>query len=245
MKTIFKKISAFFVLVLVLALYGGAELIDGDISLYPMLSRPEIEVWITHTGLGKKEFNTLWGRKIEQELSAIDGVDQTVSKTYNEKSYLKVRFVWNFDNDVAERSVRSVVARYQGAFPDHWREPWISPATVSRDGPKISVSSSKLKKEELSLYAENIVLPKITSHPSIEDVYFSSYHSENISIELDHIELLSRNITSLQIHKYLDKFRFKNFLGEVNIDSRQHKVVLDNTLKDIEGLEKSPTDSRR
>src|SRR5207253_6247791 len=78
----------------VVILLGGISLTRLPVDLLPDISQPTISVRVNYTGVGPLEMESLVTRPLEQQLSAVSGLQQMNSTSQEGNSQIQLNFTW-------------------------------------------------------------------------------------------------------------------------------------------------------
>ena len=81
----------------IIVLIGGISLVRLPVDLLPDISQPTITVRVNYTGAGPQEMEELITRPLEQQLSAVSGLEQMNSSSSEGNSQIRLNFTWGHD----------------------------------------------------------------------------------------------------------------------------------------------------
>src|SRR6188768_4098834 len=90
----------------IVILIGGISLSRLPVDLLPDISQPTISVRVNYTGVGPLEMEELVTRPLEQQLSAVAGLEQMNSNSSEGSSQIQMNFVWGSDLGEAMDDIR-------------------------------------------------------------------------------------------------------------------------------------------
>src|ERR1041384_6712055 len=105
----------------IIILLGGISLTRLPVDLLPDISQPTVNVRVNYTGVGPLEMEELVTRPLEQQLSAVQGLEQMSSTSSEGNSQNGLNFVRGTDpaearNDITQPTV-NVRVNYTGVGP--------------------------------------------------------------------------------------------------------------------------------
>lgn len=115
--TAIRRPITMFMICAVIVLLGGISLTRLPVDLLPDISFPSITVRVNYSGVGPLEMEELVTRPLEQQLSAVAGLDQVNSTSQEGSSTVRLNFTWGTDLNAAADDVRSRVDRVRGRLP--------------------------------------------------------------------------------------------------------------------------------
>jgi HAE1 family hydrophobic/amphiphilic exporter-1 len=97
---------------------GGISLSRLPVDLLPDITYPTLSIWTTYENASPEEIEELITRPIEQAMSAVPGVEEVSSGSYEGGSSVRVTFTWGTDLDAAANDVRDRLDRVIRVLPD-------------------------------------------------------------------------------------------------------------------------------
>jgi HAE1 family hydrophobic/amphiphilic exporter-1 len=88
------------------------------VDLLPDIARPTITVRETYLGVGPLEMEELITRPLEQQLSAVAGLEQITSTSDEGISDIRMNFTWGQDLNEAMNEIRSRIDRVRARLPE-------------------------------------------------------------------------------------------------------------------------------
>ena len=88
------------------------------VDLLPDISQPTISVRVNYTGVGPLEIEELITRPLEQQLSAVSGLEQMNSTSSEGNSNIQMNFTWGHDLNEAMDDIRTRIDRVRGRLPE-------------------------------------------------------------------------------------------------------------------------------
>src|SRR5918911_2191161 len=84
----------------IVILLGGISLTRLPVDLLPDISQPTVNVRVNYTGVGPLEIEQLITRPLEQQLSAVAGLERMNSTSSEGSSQVSLNFTWGTDLEV-------------------------------------------------------------------------------------------------------------------------------------------------
>ena len=109
----------------VVILVGAISLSRLPVDLLPDITPPTISVRVNYPNVGPLEIESLITRPLEQQLSAVSGLEQMNSTSAEGSSSIRLNFVWGHDLNEAMDEVRTRVDRVRGRLPEDAEPPTI------------------------------------------------------------------------------------------------------------------------
>src|SRR4029453_14477800 len=107
-------------------LLGGISLPPLPVDLLPDISQPTVNVRVGYSGVGPLEMETLVTRPLEQQLSAVSGLQQMNSSSSEGSSNIQLNFTWGHDLNEAMDEIRTRIDRVRGRLPVDSETPFIN-----------------------------------------------------------------------------------------------------------------------
>src|SRR4029079_13300019 len=95
----------------IIILLGGISLTRLPVDLLPDISAPTINVRVNYTGVGPLEMEELVTRPLEQQLSAVQGLEQMNSTSSEGNTNIQLNFVWGSNLSEALDDIRTRIDR--------------------------------------------------------------------------------------------------------------------------------------
>src|SRR3982751_1686675 len=102
----------------IIILLGGISLSRLPVDLLPDISQPTVSVRVNYTGVGPLEMEELVTRPLEQQLSAVQGLEQMNSSSNEGNSNIQMNFVWGTDLNEAMNDIRTRIDRVRNRLPE-------------------------------------------------------------------------------------------------------------------------------
>ncbi|MGC4082663.1 MAG: efflux RND transporter permease subunit [Vicinamibacterales bacterium] len=102
----------------IIILIGGISLSRLPVDLLPDISQPTVNVRVNYTGVGPLEMEELIVRPLEQQLSAVQGLDQMNSTAQEGNASIQLNFTWGTDLNEAMNDIRTRIDRVRGRLPE-------------------------------------------------------------------------------------------------------------------------------
>src|SRR3954452_4889506 len=102
----------------IIILLGGISLTRLPVDLLPDISQPTVNVRVNYTGVGPLEMEELVTRPLEQQLSAVAGLEQMNSSSSEGNSNIQLNFTWGTDLNEAMNDIRTRIDRVRARLPE-------------------------------------------------------------------------------------------------------------------------------
>jgi hydrophobic/amphiphilic exporter-1 (mainly G- bacteria), HAE1 family len=220
----------------VIVLIGTISLSRLPVDLLPDISPPTITVRVNYSGAGPLEMESLVTRPLEQQLSAVAGLEQMNSTSNEGGSIIRLNFVWGTDLNEAMDEIRTRIDRVRARLPvdadppviqkfDANAAPIMSLGLESTDGTLDRVSLREL--------AENVLARRLERVPGVAGVTVNGGLRRQI-----HVELSREKITALDlsVDRVVSAIRTENQnvpIGEVYQGDRSYLVRSEGEFQDL------------
>src|SRR5205823_14987111 len=101
----------------VIILLGAISLTRLPVDLLPDISQPTVNVRVNYTNVGPLEMEELVTRPLEQQLSAVAGLEQMNSTSSEGNSQIQMTFAWGHDLNEAMDDIRTRIDRVRNRLP--------------------------------------------------------------------------------------------------------------------------------
>ncbi len=252
----------------IVIMIGGISLTRLPVDLLPDISQPTVNVRVNYTGVGPLEMEELVVRPLEQQLSAVQGLEQMNSNASEGNASIQMNFVWGTDLNEAMNDIRTRIDRVRNRLPEDADPPVVQKFDSNSQpimGLALESTDGALDRVALRELAENVLSPRLERVGGVAAVTVNGGLRRQI-----HVDLSREKITALDlsVDRIVNVLRTENEnipIGEVyqgdrslllrsqgqfqNLDQIRNLVVLTKGgipvyLKDIADVEDSTEDIR-
>ncbi|MEQ1912264.1 MAG: efflux RND transporter permease subunit, partial [Vicinamibacterales bacterium] len=181
----------------IVILIGGISLSRLPVDLLPDISQPTVSVRVTYTGVGPLEMEDLVVRPLEQQLSAVSGLDQMNSSANEGNANIQLNFTWGTDLNEAMNDIRTRIDRVRGRLPED-ADPPIIQKFDSNAAPIMGIAlestDGTLDRVQLRELAENILAPRLERVSGVASATVNGGLRRQI-----HVDLSREKITALDL----------------------------------------------
>src|SRR5215207_5699652 len=157
----------------IVILIGGISLTRLPVDLLPDISQPTINVRVNYTGVGPLEMEELVTRPLEQQLSAVQGLEQMNSTSSEGNANIQMNFVWGTDLSEALDDIRTRIDRVRGRLPEDADPPVVQKFDSNAApimGLALESTDGLLDRVALRELAENTLSPRMERVPGVAAV---------------------------------------------------------------------------
>jgi HAE1 family hydrophobic/amphiphilic exporter-1 len=223
----------------IIILLGAISLTRLPVDLLPDITQPTITVRMNYTGVGPQEIEELITRPLEQQLSAVSGLEQMNSTSREGSSEIRLNFTWGHDLNEAMDDVRTRIDRVRGRLPEDADPPTIQKFDSNAApimGLAVESIDGTMDRVELREMAENILSPRLERVPGVAAVTVNGGLRRQI-----HVELSREKITALElsVDRVVNVLRTENQnipIGEVYQGDRAYLLRSQGQFEDLDQI---------
>jgi len=181
----------------IVILIGGISLTRLPVDLLPDISQPTVNVRVNYLGVGPLEMEELIVRPLEQQLSAVSGLDQMNSSANEGNASVQLNFTWGTDLNEAMDDIRTRIDRVRGRLPEDAEPPVIQKFDTNAApimGLGVESTDGTLDRVMLRELAENVLSPRIERVQGVAAVTVNGGLRRQI-----HVDLSREKITALDL----------------------------------------------
>ncbi|HNM15160.1 MAG TPA: efflux RND transporter permease subunit, partial [bacterium] len=193
-------------IVLFIIMIGGISFARLGVDLFPDVNFPIISVSVPYIGVSPEEMETLVSKVVEEEVSAISGLEQLTSINQDGLAIIMAKFAMETDIKDAEQQIREKLSKIRQALPKGIEEPLIQRLSPS-DVPIVRLSiEAEMKPADLYDLAKEKIKPKLERLKNIGAIKIIGGTRREIQVELDRRQLNSFEISAYAIAGQLSKY---------------------------------------
>ncbi len=178
----------------IVILLGVISLTRLPVDLLPDVQQPTISVRVNYTGVGPLEMEELVTRPLEQQLSAVSGLEQINSTSQEGSTNIRLSFTWGSDLNEAMDDMRSRIDRVRGRLPED-ADPPVLQKFDSNAAPIMSLAvEGNYDRVTLRELAENVLSPRLERVGGVAAVTVNGGLRRQI-----HVDLSREKITALDL----------------------------------------------
>jgi HAE1 family hydrophobic/amphiphilic exporter-1 len=211
----------------VIVLVGSISLSRLPVDLLPDISRPTITVRVNYAGAGPLEMESLVTRPLEQQLSAVAGLEEMNSNSNEGNAQVRLNFTWGTDLNEAMDEIRTRVDRVRGRLPAD-ADPPVIQKFDSNAAPIMGLAleslDGSLDRVGLRELAENVLARRLERVPGVAGVTVNGGLRRQI-----HVELSREKTTALDlsVDRVVSALRTENQnipIGEIYQGDRSYLI---------------------
>jgi HAE1 family hydrophobic/amphiphilic exporter-1 len=181
----------------IVILLGAISLSRLPVDLLPDIQQPTITVRVNYTGVGPQEIEELITRPLEQQLSAVAGLEQISSESNEGSSMIRMNFTWGMDLNEAMDEIRTRIDRVRGRLPEDAEPPTIfkfDSNSMPIMGMAVESVDGSRDRVQLREIAENVLSQRLERVPGVAAVQTNGGLRRQI-----HVALSREKITALEL----------------------------------------------
>ena len=209
----------------------------------PLESNPEVNIWIasvvvTLPGASPESMEDLVTKKLEKEISKIEGIDTMTSSSQNWVSAITVQFKSDVNTKDAVRELKDSVDLVKPKLPSDANDPIVKEFSFSDTPIWTFAVSWNYDGFALYDYAKKI-RDELETNPLISEVKISGWQETEFLVSLDPKKLENYNLTLTNVNQVLQQVNIAMPIGNYDIGDYTHSLSVDerfyniNKIKDI------------
>jgi HAE1 family hydrophobic/amphiphilic exporter-1 len=223
----------------IVILLGTISLSRLPVDLLPDISNPTINVRVNYAGVGPEEIETLITRPLEQQLSAVSGLDQMNSTSNEGNSNIRLNFKWGHDLNEAMDDIRTRIDRVRARLPED-----SDPPTIQRFDPNqqpiiglaLESVDGSMDRVQLRELAEQVLSPRLERVSGVAAITVNGGLRRQI-----HVELSREKVTALDlsVDRVVNVLRTENQnvpIGEIYQGDRAYLVRSQGQFEDLDQI---------
>lgn len=177
-------------------LFGGAQLRDTSVDVFPEFAPPRVEIQTACIGLSATEVEELITVPLEQNLQGVPGLDVMRSKSVTQLSSIELIFDVGTDLMEARQLVQERIATMAATLPS-WASPpvIIQPLSATSRVMKIGLSSDDVSMIDLSMMAYWKVRARLLGVPGVANVAIWGQRRQMLFVNVDPAHLHANGVT--------------------------------------------------
>jgi HAE1 family hydrophobic/amphiphilic exporter-1 len=181
----------------VIVLVGTISLTRLPVDLLPDIAQPTVNVSVSYPGVGPVEIEELVTRPLEQQLSAIAGLEMMNSDSREGSSNIQLNFTWGSDLSEAMDEIRTRIDRARNRLPEDADPPVIrrfDPNATPIMGLALESLGEDLDRVQLRELAEQTLAPRLERVAGVAAVTVNGGLRQQV-----HVDLSKEKIAALDL----------------------------------------------
>jgi HAE1 family hydrophobic/amphiphilic exporter-1 len=242
-----KRPVAAVVLSLLLCVFGIVSFNKLSVREMPNIDSPVVSINTRYDGASATIIESQITTVLEEQLSGISGIDEISSTTRNGFSQITITFELSYDLNTGVSDVRDAVARAMRSLPDEADDPIVYKNNGSGQASwYVNLSSSVLDRQQLTDYAERVLLDRLSLISGVSSVNVSGALYQVMYVRLKPVLMAGLGVTVSDISDALRRENVEAPGGIVRNDITTMSVRTARTYQSAEDFQylvvKSATD---
>ncbi len=217
MRAFYGNPAAALLIIVTILVSGTIQFLRLPISLYPMTSKPLLDIRIPSETMNAREFQERFGEEVENALLAVTKVERVEGDYRNRNSRFRVEFGWGVDPEVAKTTALAALDSIKAQFPKQWGpiQAWNQNGNNGRV--IVFLKSSKYSAAELEIALETTVIPKLERVNGIESAWVWRQHEQHVLITARPTDLVRFDLDYSSLRAKLQVHEFDITLGTLDL----------------------------
>ncbi|MEI6946750.1 efflux RND transporter permease subunit [Paraflavisolibacter sp. H34] len=224
------------VIFVTLVLFGWISYKNLDYNLLPKFEANVISVQTVYRGASSDEVQNSVTKKVEEAISAIEGVDNISSSSQEGLSMVTVQLTSNASVTNAQRDAERKINEIKSQLPEDADDPVVRKFNTD-ELPVLRVSAtSKLSEPELYNLVDNQIKPLLQNVEGVGMVTLIGGNERQIQVTLDNDKLQAYGISSAQVNSMVANSNSSYPAGSVETQGTRFSIRLDAKTAKVEEL---------
>jgi HAE1 family hydrophobic/amphiphilic exporter-1 len=234
-----KNAVAVFIISFLLILGGLYSFSSLKVDLLPNIEFPQLSVEVVYPGASPEDMNEQVTSKLEEKFKSIEGMKKMQSSSFESIAIINLEFPFDTDMDEVERQVDSFIE--DAKLPENVQ------TKINRFSfgtfPIFNISLFAKEGVDLEKLLEQDVIPELNKINGINSVSVGGMKEEIVQITVDKDKALQAGLSLSQIKEQINE-KFLSFpAGNVNTETLQIPVRVQEKLETVEELKNLPLSS--
>jgi hydrophobic/amphiphilic exporter-1 (mainly G- bacteria), HAE1 family len=234
-----KNAAAVFIISFLLILGGLYSFYSLKVDLLPNIEYPQLSVEVVYPGASPEDINEQVTSKLEEKFKSIEGMKKMQSSSFESIAIINLEFPFDTDMDDVEQQVDSLIE--EAKLPENVQ------TNINRFSfgtfPIFNISLFAKEGVDLEKLLEQDVIPELNKINGINSVSVGGTKEEIVQITVDKDKSLKAGLSLSQIKDQINEKFLSYPAGNVNTDTLQIPVRVEEKLKTIKDLENLPLSS--
>lgn len=217
-----------FLLIVMAGMYSRGNM---GVEMQPDVTLPFVIVSVVQEGISPEDGARLLLRPIEQELRALEGLEEIKGTARESMAYLVVEFESEIEIKQAVTDVREAVDRAKAKLPQEAEEPTVEEASAS-DFPAIVVTMSGDVPERTLFKTAQMLKLEFEGIPSVLEANMVGHREEVVEVIIDPAQLENYGITSTELVNSIFANNLLVPAGELDSSSGRFAIKVPGLIED-------------
>lgn len=224
------------VLFLILTILGYMSYRSLSAELMPKFTPPVLNVQIVYPGASPTEVENSLTRKVEDALSAMEGIDQMQSYSFEGMSMSFVTFIYGTDIDKAITDAQNILNAKRAELPRDILSPTISKISVDEKPILILSATSNMEPSQFYDLMDKRVLPELSRVKGAAKISLVGGTQREIQVNLNQEKMKGMGLTPAMVQGAIRSSNLDFPTGYLHSDESQTAIRLSGKLKDIQEI---------
>lgn len=231
-----KRPTLVVVIFTIIALLGVISYLGLGYELLPKITSPQISISTIYPGASPSEVENSVTTKIEDAVSALEGVKNITSTSQEGISIVNIELTYDADVDKALQDAQRKVNNIVGQLPDQVNQPSVDQFSLD-DLPIMRLGvSSEMDVNEFNDLVENDIKEKLSRIEGVARVQVIGGNEREIRVNVDRDKLKGYGLSILQVTQAISTANLDFPTGNIKNDKQQVTVRLSGKFKDVEDI---------
>ncbi|MFO7886975.1 MAG: efflux RND transporter permease subunit [Eubacteriales bacterium] len=223
--------------IVIFGLYGRATM---NTQLSPDTNAPTATVVSVYPGASAMDVSTDVSEPMEDAFAKLEGITNIKITNQDNISTIRLTFDYSTDIDQAAIDIQNTISRIKESLPDNLNEPQIMKFSTS-DQPimTLGLKSDSLSMADLRNVTEDRLIYELQLIEGIASVDIFGGYSREIKIDLNENKMKAYNLNLEQILGTIQKSNIKSPSGEINYNSKDMLLRIEESYVNIDEIEKT------
>ncbi|MDW7667927.1 MAG: efflux RND transporter permease subunit [Bacillota bacterium] len=223
--------------IVIFGLYGRVTM---NTQLSPDTNAPTVTVMSVYPGASAMDVSTDVSEPMEDAFAKLEGITNIKITNQDNVSTIRLTFDYSTDIDQAAIDIQNTVSRIKESLPNNLNEPQVMKFSTS-DQPimTLGLKSDSLSMADLRNVTEEKLVYELQLIEGIASVDIFGGYSREIKIDLDEDKMKAYNLNLEQILGTIQKSNIKSPSGEINYNSKDMLLRIEESYVNIDEIEKT------
>jgi len=222
--------------VLAFVVMGLYSFLDLGIELFPQIDFPFVTVRTIYVGAGPVEIENLITKKIEEEVSAINGVKTISSTSMEGVSIVAIEFEVGVDVDVAALDVKDKVEIVKGELPEDAEDPAVLKFDMGAEPVMNLAISGSRPLDEIYEITDDIIKPELMKIQGLASVDVVGGKIREIQVRVRRELLQSQDVSITDVIMGLASENLNIPSGHVTEQRREYNIRVDGEFETVDEI---------
>lgn len=235
---IFRKSTGFFLITLILIIFGLIIVSRLPVMMYPQTRRPRVQIDLRHSGISAIDFQNQYADKIEPRLLSLQNLELLETTYSTDSSRFNLTFDWNVESDDARTAVENLMVTINSSLPGEIQDSY---SVRYREGENagylvMGLTSESTASDTLYQILTSNLETKLNQLQDVEEIGFYNTKRLVVDVTLDQKKMLSYGITISDVNSALQAGFLPQPLGSMNTSEGRLSLRLEKNSRDLESL---------